>query len=416
MKFWRAVLTLSSGSAVAMVASVAGILILPRLYDPGDFGRFGVFFGITGLFGGILTGGFDLALMLPRSDDEARQLGVAGLLLTVGGSILAATILALTLFIPGYGLFPGWHGMEWLLPLALGLEGAILVGQGWKNRRSDYRRLALVRWLRPTLQVAASAGLYFVAGGKGLILAWVAGQLGAVALLWPKAIPALRWDALLQATRTYQDFPRFSMVSHALNQASRLLPFIIMPYFFGETEAGYFTQADRVLMLPMALVSLAAGQVFYQDAARTWEQNPDALAPKTLHLTYRLLAMILPFGLVMVLFAPEGFSWVMGPGWARSGEYARWLTPWLVMAFLASPLSFLVDVRRKLPTLLWFNLGLFVVRIGALAVCALLLPAIQAVAVYGFAGSVMVLGEIIWFLHLGGVWAYIRKKKTGNAA
>ncbi len=400
MKFWQAVLSLSGGSAVAALAAFAGIIWLPRVYEPAAFGFFGIFVAIISLLGGLSTGGYDFAMMLPDSHESARRLGKAALITALGSVSVATGLVAFLTWGP-WPYFAEWRGIQWLIPFSLWIEATLFVGQAWKNRLRLYPRLAWVRGVKPAVQVVAAGGLVYLLPKQGLIVAFVLSQLVGLAML----IPRRGWLPLrgpwLEEARRYSDFPRYSLVSQALNQASRYLPYFLIPVFYTEAINGQFAQADRVMMLPMALISMAAGQVFYEQAARSWRKNPALLGRITRSFTWKMLAMITPFTCLVMLFGPEGFAFVMGEAWRPAGQMARWLAPWVAMVFLAVPLSYLVDVRRKLKGMLWVNLGLLVIRGGVLIFFIRWASPLLTITWFGLAGAVLVAAEVLWFLYLG---------------
>jgi hypothetical protein len=76
-EFSRNVFTLVSGTAIAQFISIAASLIISRLYTPDDFGVFTIFISIASLISLLLAGRYELAINLPKSDNEG--LNVLGL-------------------------------------------------------------------------------------------------------------------------------------------------------------------------------------------------------------------------------------------------------------------------------------------------------------------------------------------------
>jgi O-antigen/teichoic acid export membrane protein len=96
-EFSRNVFTLVSGTAIAQFISIAASLIISRLYTPDDFGVFTIFISIASLISLLLAGRYELAINLPKSDNEG--LNVLGL------SIKLNLIISFFLFILSLLLF-----------------------------------------------------------------------------------------------------------------------------------------------------------------------------------------------------------------------------------------------------------------------------------------------------------------------
>ena len=438
-KFWRQVATLSSGSILAQLLSVVTLPILSRLYLPEAYGLFGIFLAVIALMVVIVNGGYELAVMLPKSDQESDHLVWVSLRLVTIISLALLVLLWLlgetVLDFMGVSELQGWHlvlaGSLWLEGLAQPLGYAL-------NRHERYSVLAMSRLLRAVLTVGVSLWLGWQGGHfSGLILGYVAGQMGY--LLWMggdywkigrrRTADGGRQDAgegknggrrtvdgrrlvlegkgkgrgRFKTAREYGDFPRYAMLSAWLNMASKQLPFFFLPRMYGTQVNGWFTKADKILNIPPAFIGMAIGRVFFQQASHSWKHEPEKL-PEITRLTFlRLLVLGLPFLVIVMIWGPELFAFVLGDVWYEAGVYARWLVPWLFLAFVVSPLSFLIDIKRKLKIFMYYNLLLFVVRFAALWLGSMYFDAEGCMIVYGISGVVMLIVQLMYLLGLGNV-------------
>ena len=264
-----------------------------------------------------------------------------------------------------------------------------------------------------SLTALLSLGLAFVYEGfEGLLVGFLAGQAGMLMysyVYFRQQIfkPAKKKDAakLKDIARQYADFPRYSVVSALMNTASKHLPFFLLPRLFNTNVSGQFTKSDRVLNLPAVLVSMSIGRVYFEKASRAVEHNEEELAQLTKDTFLRLFLLAIPFLVVIMLWGPELFSFVLGEPWQLAGEYARCIMPWMFMVFIASPLSYLIDIKRKLKLFLYFNVLLFLVRLGALLFGAQYLDDLGTMWAFGLSGAFMVMLQLIYLLYLGGVFS-----------
>jgi len=68
------VLKLVTGTTIAQIITIVASPILTRLYGPEAFGFFALFTSITSIIGVIACIRYELAIMLPKSDEEAANL------------------------------------------------------------------------------------------------------------------------------------------------------------------------------------------------------------------------------------------------------------------------------------------------------------------------------------------------------
>jgi O-antigen/teichoic acid export membrane protein len=277
------------------------------------------------------------------------------------------------------------------------------------NRAQNYRLLSLSKVVRAVLTVGLSLYLGILDGSfRGLVLGYLAGQLGFVLLLtiqYHRHIAAFHWAEFKKRPREaawqYRDFPTYAILSGWLYTAAKHLPFFLLTRFYQSNVTGQFTKAERVLNLPPVLISMPIGRVFYEQASKAWQQGPKALAKITNRTFWQLCGLGLPVLIVVMLWGPELFGFVLGDVWTEAGEYARWLMPWFYLTFIASPLSYLIDIRRKLKVFLWYNLVQFFARLAALLYGGTQLDALGTMQLFGAVGAVMVAVQIAYLLYLG---------------
>lgn len=406
--FWQKVASLATGAVFSQAINVAILPVLSRLYLPDEFGVFGVFLAVVAVFAVSANMGYEMAVMLPEKQEEAHGLMILSLRACAGISLL---LLILLVSIPeswfqwaGQEAVLGWH---LLIPFSVLLEGVIQAVSVALNREQQYREMTRLRVARAVVNamIAVGAGLAG-AGVEGLLIGFIIGQVVNAAggwWMWNRRAKGLTFTgSLRELAGSYRDFPVFGMASAWLNVASKQVIFFLMPGLFGEGATGQYSKAERVLNLAPGLMSLSIGRVYYEEASAAARQGSAALAIITRKTAIRLALLGLPVLVVLILWGPELFAWVLGSQWRQAGEFARWLSPWLYLTMIASPLSYLIDIRRKLKEFLVYNAALFLVRTSVLIWAGRQFGALETVAWFGAAGAVMMLVQIGYLLHIGG--------------
>ena len=72
-EFNKNVLLLASGTAFAQALPIVISPILTRIYTPSDFGTLSLFIAIVSIFASIANGRYELAIMLPKKDENAVE-------------------------------------------------------------------------------------------------------------------------------------------------------------------------------------------------------------------------------------------------------------------------------------------------------------------------------------------------------
>lgn len=345
--FLRNVLTLMTGTAIAQAIPLFITPILARLYTPADFGLLALYMSLVSMIGVIITGRYELAVMLPEKDEDAVNIGVLSL-------SIAVVISALTLLVVWYFNTSIAHLLNnsaiskwlYLIPIAVLTIGLSQVLNYWSTRRNQYRRLAVSRVAQSVSNGGINLGQGFAhMGVSGLIVGNLVGQLfSALVLLWQawpdflKYKSSIRWERMAHNAKVYQDFPKVNSF-HAfvdILQSSGIV--FIITTVFGSVVLGFYSFTLRVLQAPLGLLGASVSQVFFQKASETYKNGGDlqALVKKTI---ISLSALALPIFITLGFFAPALFAIVFGKQWREAGIYAQILAPWLFLNFIVSPVS-----------------------------------------------------------------------------
>ncbi len=139
--FTTDVLKLVTGTTFAQVITILASPLLTRLYGPEAFGFLALFTSITSIIGVIACMRYELAIMLPKTDEEAVNLLGLCLLcvavvsgLTVPALYFGGDVLLSLLRAPGLGpyLIP--------VPLVVFISGVYLVLNYWNSGTKHFGR------------------------------------------------------------------------------------------------------------------------------------------------------------------------------------------------------------------------------------------------------------------------------------
>ena len=122
-----------------------------------------------------------------------------------------------------------------------------------------------------------------------------------------------------------------------------------------------------MLRKPITLISRSITKVLLEKIARL-NANGEPLDKVFKKATLGLGSIAIVPLIIILLFGPELFSFCFGDRWDEAGNYARLLSPWLFLAFMAPPANQVITVRQKLKFNLFFHIGIAVSRFGAIVI------------------------------------------------
>lgn len=345
--FARSVLTLMTGTGLAQVLPIALSPILTRLYTPEDFGVFAMYTSICAILAVLVTGKYELAIVVPKHDNEAINLVAvtAGLSLLVSLALLGMVLIwgeqiAALLGHPEVG---PWFYLVPLTTLILGCYHAL---NFWANRGTHYKSMAVSRVAQSgvsgAVQVAAGVSKF---GVPGLILGQMAGQLLSTLFLAKllvcderKLYRRISTKRMYCVARKYIGYPKYMVPGQFMSVAATEMPLLLLTVFFGAGVAGFYSLAQRVMAAPLSLVANAIGDVYRQKAAEQYASQGSCLDIFLASIKRLLLFAFLPM-LPVLLFGPSLFAIVFGENWRAAGEIASLLSILVFFQTVSSPLS-----------------------------------------------------------------------------
>jgi len=381
--------------------------ILTRLYDPVDFGALAVFSSLTAIIGGIVTLRYEFAVPIATTAEHAAAaVAVAALscfsmvgLTTIGvmnwGGSLAAWV-----------QMPVLDDVLGLLPLALLMSGLSQPLDYWSIRNNSVRLNAASRLVLFGSQglVQAVLGLLWPTA-LGLVVGYVVGYtsrflvlLGGVRRADWQRLARLDRTTIIGVARRGWHYPTFATGSTFLQGLNNFVPAILVAAMYDAATAGMFGLAQRVLVVPIRLVSAAASQVFLDEAARLDHQALRRLRNVT--VTSFLVLGLVVMGPVL-LAGPWLFAVGFGEAWREAGTMAQLLVVPQLARFVLMPVSQTFNVLGRMD----LDLVTVVIGTGLLAVAfgfgaTLGWSPLATIAAYAFATTVGQLLTLIvaWWL------------------
>lgn len=408
--FMSAALVLVSGTVLAQLVVLVTLPILTRLYTPDDFAVLAVYMAIVAIFSSAASLGFDMAIPLPESNDDAMHLLGMALICSVGVSALVALVLCFNDFLwIDSAVLVRLQAHIWVLPLGIFCVAAFGAIQFYAVRQKAFLELSKARFWQSVVGVSVQ-GAVALAGwvpGALLIGQLVGSSSGALFLLRDILFAGRgqQWQVLSLSriralAREYRRFPQYTTFESLANNLGIQLPIILIAILVAGVEAGFLMLAMRVMQAPIGMVGGAVGQVYL---SRVSEQQKDGdLSSFTLTVLLGLARVGVGPIVFIGVISPGLFELLFGAGWFRAGELVMWMTPWFVLQYLASPISMVMHVQQQQRMMLLLTCFGLIVRVGTLLGCAILLPTWLS-EVYALSGAVFYCVCFVLFTRVAGI-------------
>lgn len=401
-EFFRNVLTLATGTALAQALPILISPILTRLYSPEQFATFGLFSALVSILGVISTGKYEYALLLPKDEEQAKSITVLAFLITCTfGGITLLIVLVFHNQILVFFKNPDFSFWIYLVPLGITFTGCYQILNFWNNRNKSYKKLAKSRVARAFVSSGFNLIFGFIKVGVkslqslGLIVGLLIGQAMEVVMLCPFLFRNFREKKnqlknlqIKAIAKRYINFPRYDVPSELMVTTSLQLPVLLLNRFFSQSTVGLYFHAHRILSIPLSMVGSAIGQVLFKQLSDCRE-DPTRFSD-TVKKTYSNLALlaIVPFS-VVGCFGEEVFGFVFGSNWAEAGVYASLISPWLFFNFIGSPLTIIFSILEKQKHMFFWVMGIFLVRaIAVLIGVGILQDVYYTVLMFSIGGAV----------------------------
>ncbi len=356
-----------TGTTIAQAIPIAISPILTRIYTPEDFGVFALFLAIVSIFGSIANGRYDLAIMLPKKDEDAINIFALGFIITTSLSLI---LLFLVVLFNDYftKLLNNEEISIWLyfVPITVFFTGLFNILNYFNNRRKNYKDIANATIIKSIILAITQLSIGFVkSGATGLISGQILSQMFANMRLLKNIIKdkillsKITKVKIIALAKRYKNFPKFSMLAILANTLSVHLTNILISSFYSISTLGFYSLVQRILGMPSALIGRSIGQVFFQEATKEKQQTGKSI--NTFNSTVKKLVIIgLPSFGILFFIVEDLFAFIFGEEWRIAGIYAQIVIPLFFIRFISSTVSGILIVFERQKNELYINILLII--------------------------------------------------------
>jgi O-antigen/teichoic acid export membrane protein len=369
--FFKNILSVFTASTITQFIPIITAPILTRIYTPNDYGILGILMSITGLFGVFSTMGYSNAIIIAKTEEETNK--VVGLCLK---NLLIVTILSLLVIIVFGDLIANSFNIKnysillYLVPINLILNGIASIFGLLATRYQYYKMISTNRVISAVISAIFSIVIGLIYKSLiGLIIGFIISQLiSSVVLLFflkkkhlmPSLYEFINQETKIVATN-FNNFPKYVLPSDFINNFSNLIPvFVLSSYaILPQVAVGFYNMSNRILGLPIGLISNSIGDVFKQRAASDYNELGSCRPIFIKTFKALLVSSIIPFA-ILIIFGSDIFAFAFGEKWRGAGEYSQILGVMFFFRFTVSPLTFVFYVANRQKLDLYLHL-LFII-------------------------------------------------------
>ena len=357
-QFSRQFLALLSGTVLAQVFNLASYPLLSRMYSPEDFGLFGTFIAASAIPGAIACGRFELAI---TTAPHAGRRAVLWLCFCIALAVAATSTLLISTWW-WYAAVPSLWVMGAMLFLAVLLTGVTNATTMFLMRHDNFRFASVGVVLRTATTVILQLGFAWLwPSPLGLIIGFCTGlaaqaMLGLTISSRSQGLGKPRRGQMRAMLRRFRGQVSVDLPGTLVGALSfNLIPFFLQ-FLYGIRAVGHFSVGQRIAVLPLQLFNDSLSQVFFQRAARAFEERGEFWQEFRFTLICSgLISVAMLLG--MLFLARPVLEIYLGPGWGLAATILVVMAPMLAIRSVTMSLATTVFVLRRPQWLLYHNIA-----------------------------------------------------------
>jgi lipopolysaccharide exporter len=351
-RFVRNVAMLSIGTAAAQGFSVLAAPVLTRVCPAAAIGQLALFTSFASVAAVGVSLKYELGIVSAPNASDAARLTYASAILSVPVSITSGIALYAAIHYSWFGFDDLPTYSAFLMTAVLFLIGIFTALRYWTIRNERFSLIS-----RTTVGQHAARALSQVcfgilySGPGGLMTGELLGRAVGVLPLFRDAWPSVRKLSsgasirdLLYTLRGHRKLVAYSLPSTFIDTLVANLPIPIIIKLYGLEDGAYFALVQKVLAVPLGLISASVADTFHSSFARCVRENPRQMRPLFSRTSFWLFAIGLVPSVILALFGRSIISVIFGIHWGVAGTLAALSAPWFLSQFVVSPLSRLVFV------------------------------------------------------------------------
>lgn len=356
--FVRNILKLLTGTVLAQLIPLLLSPVMARLYSPEQFSSYALYVSIISPLAVIAAGRYELAIMLPKSDEEASSLGWVSIVFSsLFCMLLLLGCIVYYFFFLGNSYFQTSNlPFVWFLfiPASVYIITLYQVFFYWLNRKKEFKRAGINKVVQSGVVSVSGLSLFKLRFLPGLMLGDFIGRAFAVVYSYFQ-VRKCGFRLQFKGSRSFQmgllkkykSFPLINGIPAFLDSLSLNIPVYIITSYYTGFESGSVNFCRQMIGLPMLMISATIAQVLFQSLTEKIHNN-QLLYPEIKKILKPLVAIALVYVLFFNLVGESFFKLIFGEKWIEAGKFAGILAISFGIKFIVSPILISFPVLHSL--------------------------------------------------------------------
>ena len=358
---------LLSGTVIAQIFVYVSYPILCRFFNPADFGIYAIYLNIVNVLQVVSTGRYEITIMLPKNNNDAKSLFNASLI--IGGFFLLLLFLLIFLLhseilvILNNSHLYNWI---WFIPVSIYMIGVYQTTNYWLLRNKKFKQSSFLKIVQTLSISLISLILGLLKIKYGLIIGYLIGNLIMILFCFYTLIQNNFFQQKNSKTRMfanikkYKDYPIFNLLPALANTSSSSLPIFYINSFYGDHIVGYVNLARQIISSPISFISVSFSQVYFEKLIKT-KNDGKLIFEDFLKITKVLSSIAFIFFILVSLTAFWAFKYIFGTSWDDAGIYASIMSVSVSIQFVVTPLSILCPALDRIRLASVWQFFLFII-------------------------------------------------------
>lgn len=358
--FFKSFVILASGSLVGTliiaICEVARTWIFPK----DAIGIYTFLLTVPLTFISITALRYDVSIVIEEDERKALTLVKLSAVLSLFTSGLVA--IGFVIFIISFhrDYIPYLYVTPFIPIIMLGY-GSNNILNSYNNRYKEYGTISKKYIVRTSLQYLGTVVLGFIfisvlhLSGLSVLIMTIPYSLGLFAgiksqskelLIRQDELKRITWSEMWEVAKKYKRQAYFSSPALFVNSYSFSIITFLIEDIFDTTTLAFYSISNRVLGMPISLISSNVAKVYIEEASREYDDSgkfENAFKKSFLFL----VVMAIPMFLSMYFIAPSLCAILLGDGWDAAGEYIKILSPMFSFRLVGTAISQSLAVCNK---------------------------------------------------------------------
>lgn len=358
------------GGVLSQVISFSFSPVLSRLYLPEFFGIFSSYSATAAIISVICCARYELAIM--PTNDISESINVLRIALFVSACLSVFSLFLVAIFFFYEITSIGY--LIYIYPIVIFLSGVNLSLNIFHNKLESFSVTSLSKVIQALVTGVSSALLSFVIPSFGLIFGTLVGLLLSNIFLLFKlrkiffneiVLNKIYVNSLIVALKKYSNYPKFTLLPSFLNIFSNQSINYVLVSLFGNSLAGYFFLASRVVYLPVSIIGTSVNDILFQklvEKKNAKERVVIFILQNTVLLILIGLLIVVPF----FLFSDYIFLHLFGVEWSMAASISKMLIFSMLIRLVVSPLTITFTALEKINIGAYWQYFYFLINIFSL--------------------------------------------------